>query len=131
MANARAFRAVLSVGTGLDDADKMVDLSAILGPNKSLDPNGMLSQDGVQAQPEDFFQDAPLELADSSISPVSSSSNAELASLIEAGGLDPNGMLDPVAPFPVSFEGPEQNPYEDLQSNWDPSLDTSRPAQAI
>ena len=122
---------VLSVGPGLDDADKVVDLSAILGPNKSLDPNGMLSQDGVQAQPEDFFQDAPLELADSSISPVFSSSNAELASLIEAGGLDPNGMLDPVAPSPVSFEASEQNPYEDLQSNWDPALDTSRPAQAI
>jgi hypothetical protein len=122
---------VLSLGPNLDDADKEFDLSAILGPNKSLDPNGMLSQDGVQAQPEDFFQDAPLELDDSSVSPVSSSSNAELASLIEAGGLDPNGMLDPVAHSPLSFEAPEQNPYEDLQSNWDSALDTSRPAQAI
>jgi hypothetical protein len=122
---------VLSIGPGLDDADKVVDLSNILGPNKSLDPNGMLGQDGVQAQPEDFFQDAPLELAESSVSPVFSSSNAELASLIEAGGLDPNGMLSSVAPSPFSFEAPEQNPYEDLQSNWDSALDTSRPAQAI
>ena len=122
---------VLSIGSNLDDADEMVDLSAILGPNKSLDPNGMLSQSDVQAQPEDFFQDAPLELDDSSISPVSSDSNAELASLIEAGGLDPNGMLDPVAPSSVSLEEPEQNPYEDLQSNWNAALDTSRPAQAM
>jgi hypothetical protein len=122
---------VLSVGPNLDDADKVVNLSSILGPNRSLDPNGMLSQDGIQAQPEDFFQDAPLELADSSVSPVSSSSNAELASLIEEGGLDPNGMLSPVAPSPLSFEAPEQNPYEDLQSNWDSALDASQPAKAI
>jgi hypothetical protein len=121
---------VLSIGASLDDADK-IDISGILGPNQSLDLNGMLSQSGVQAQPEDFFQDAPLELADSSISPVFSSLNDELASLIEAGGLDPNGMLSSVAPSPLPLEAPEQNPYEGISSNWDSALDVSQPAKAI
>ncbi|KAF3001961.1 hypothetical protein E8E13_007358 [Curvularia kusanoi] len=128
----QAIPGVQSIGPNLDDAQKL-DLSSILGPSGSLDPNNMLSPGGgsfADPSPEDFIEPGtPLELADSSVNPVNSNSHAELAAIINAGGLDPNNMLNTAATH--FYEAPEQDPYEDIRSNWGSALDASQPVRAL
>ncbi|KAJ4989172.1 hypothetical protein SVAN01_05251 [Stagonosporopsis vannaccii] len=128
----------LSIGPNLDDADK-VDLSSILGQTGSLDPFNQAFPAssfpgspvdgarpvGIRPRPVDTFDALP----DSSVS--GSTANPELAAILAAGGLDPNGMLSQIPDDDTTLSQPLEDPYADIRAPWDTALDASQPAQAL
>lgn len=130
----------LSIGPNLDDAAK-VDLSSVLGQAGSLDPFGQAvpsrffpgspvdgaRPDGIRPRPVDTFNSLP----DSSV--TGSTRDPELAAILAAGGLDPNGMRSqlPDDDNDAALSQHLEDPYADIRGPWDDALDTHQPTPGL
>ncbi|KAJ4322570.1 hypothetical protein N0V94_002332 [Neodidymelliopsis sp. IMI 364377] len=119
----RQIPGVLSIGPNLDDASK-VDLSSILGPAGTLDPNNQITPylgAGSILDP-DYSPPSFDALPDSSIN---TALGPQLAHILGAAGtLDPNNQLDPsLSPGSPVDDVVVVDPYADLRNGWKSALD--------